>query len=202
MDDFLKKSRLIDVGLVIIIIVMAVFVVIELSRTFDFMRQTLRPMEPVQDPISIEEPVATIGLDSENPQSSGFNLVDLDGESVTLSELKGTPVLVNFWATWCPPCLAEMPLIQTYADKHAGDLIVLAINAGEDEAIVRDFVERQELNLTFLLDPDNNASSNFRVYGFPTTLFFDSNGYLQATHIGELNEALIELYLQKVGIEE
>ena len=141
---------------------------------------------------------------NESIQEGGEELswVSLEGKNLSLSDFEGTPLLVNFWATWCPPCLAEMPLIQDFADQYQDQLVVLAINAGEDEAVVRDFVMQQNLELTFLLDPTNSAAKYFRVYGFPTTLFFDGDGVLQSTHIGELNEALIQRYLLKIGIGE
>ena len=202
-----RKQWLIDIGLIVVIIVMGVFVVIELNRTFDFLRQRSgsnpiqTPVLPIQGDVSI-----SVGNDSDNDlnqaQTEPFQLLNLEGKLVALSDYKGRPVLVNFWATWCPPCLAEMPLIQTFAEKHADDLIILAINAGEEESLVRQFIDQHDLDLNFLLDPSNSAAVKFHVYGFPTTLFFDQDGALSARHIGELNEPLLVMYLEKIGIQE
>jgi thiol-disulfide isomerase/thioredoxin len=202
-----KKHWRIDVSLFVIIIVMGIFVVIELSRTFAFMRQqaSSTPNNQVAfipdtdgsnsaPEVIVEEPIPS--------EENAFELLDLDGKAVSIVDFKGTPILINFWATWCPPCLEEMPLIQEYADRFDEELVVLAINAGEDEAAVRDFVTSHELSLNFLLDPSNTAARQFRVYGFPTTLFFDEEGNLVSTHIGELNAGLLDRNLLKIGLGE
>jgi thiol-disulfide isomerase/thioredoxin len=202
-----KKHWLIDISLVFIIIVMGVFVYLELSRTFDFMRQRSAPPPTTANDalVEVEKRTSTVEValnEGSQEEEDGLKWISLEGETLSLSDFEGKPLLVNFWATWCPPCLAEMPLIQDYADQYQDQLVILAINAGEDEAVVRDFVTQQNLRLTFLLDPTNSAAKYFRVYGFPTTLFFDKDGVLQSTHIGELNDALIQKYLLLIGIGE
>lgn len=202
-----KKHWLIDISLVVIIIVMGVFVYLELSRTFDFMRQ--RSGSPTTSAnaalVEVDEWAPNVEVvlnEGSQEDGDGLKWISLEGETLTLSDFEGKPLLVNFWATWCPPCLAEMPLIQEYADQYQDQLVILAINVGEDEAVVRDFVTQQNLDLTFLLDPTNSAAKYFRVYGFPTSLFIDEDGVLQSTHIGELNDALLQKYLLKIGIGE
>ena len=202
-----KKHWLIDISLVFIIIVMGVFVYLELSRTFDSIRQISgSPSTTANDAlVEVDKRTSTLEvvLNEGNPEEGdGLKWISLEGEALSLSDFEGKPLLVNFWATWCPPCLAEMPLIQDYADQYQGQLVILAINAGEDEAVVRDFVTQHNLRLTFLLDPTNSAAKYFRVYGFPTSLFFDEDGVLQSTHIGELNDALIQKNLLLIGIGE
>jgi thiol-disulfide isomerase/thioredoxin len=202
-----KKHWLIDISLVFIIIVMAVFVYLELSRTLNFMRQRSdSPPTTANDTlVEIDETPSSVDVvlnESSQKDKESLKWISLEGEPLSLSDFDGLPLLVNLWATWCPPCLAEMPLIQDYADQYQDQLVVLAINAGEDEAVVRDFVMQQNLKLTFVLDPTNSAAKYFRVYGFPTTLFFDEDGVLQSTHIGELNDALLQKYLLKIGIGE
>ena len=149
-----RKQRLIDIGLIVVIIVMGVFVVNELNRTFDFMRQrsdskpTQTPVHPIQVNASI--PFGNDSADDLNQaQTEPFQLLDLDGKRVALSDYEGLPVLVNFWATWCPPCLAEMPLIQTFAEKHADDLVVLVINVGEEEILVYQFIDQYVVDRPF-----------------------------------------------------
>jgi thiol-disulfide isomerase/thioredoxin len=202
-----KKHWLIDISLIVTIVVMGVFVYLELSRTFDFMRQRSGSTQPIDIDSLIEGDEGAsnqevIVNNSSHEAADELSWISLEGELLSLSDFEGKPLLVNFWATWCPPCLAEMPLIQDYADQYRDQLVVLAINAGEEEAVVQDFVTHHNLELTFLLDPTNSAAKHFRVYGFPTSLFFDENGVLQSTHIGELNESLIENYLSKIGIGE
>jgi thiol-disulfide isomerase/thioredoxin len=202
-----KKHWLIDISLVVIIIVMGIFVYLELSRTFDFMRSRSDspPANSIDALVETVEGVPNVEVvmnETNQEEGDGLKWISLEGEILSFSDFEGMPLLVNFWATWCPPCLAEMPLIQDFADLYQEQLVVLAINAGEDEAVVRNFVTQQNLELTVLLDPTNSAAKHFRVYGFPTTLFFDEDGVLQSTHIGELNEALLLKYLLKIGIGE
>jgi len=202
-----KKHWMIDIGLIFIIIVMGVFVVLELKRTFVFMRQQAVGHENQPTALIPETEKATPEPDVlvEKPALSDdmpLELIHLDGESVAYSEFEGRPILVNFWATWCPPCLEEMPLIQAYADRFGEELVVLAINAGEDEADVRAFVEQNQLELIVMLDPSGKAGQYFKVYGLPTTLFFDQKGDLVTTHIGVLNAALIDRYLSEIGLGE
>jgi thiol-disulfide isomerase/thioredoxin len=131
-----------------------------------------------------------------------FSLESLEDRNISLSDFKGTPVMVNFWATWCPPCRAEMPLIQSYAEANRDEVVILAVNAGEDKATVESFATAQDLDdLVFLLDPDNSVASLYRIPGFPTSLFIDAEGMLTAAHIGELNEDLLIQYLAKIGVK-
>lgn len=200
-----KNSWLIDVSLIIIIIVMGAFVVVELNRTFDFLRRTPERSMSSEESSSFDsfeptpQPDFVVETKYDAP-APNFELVNLTGEYVSLSDFLGTPVLINFWATWCPPCRNEMPLIESFAKKHDHELIVLAINAGEEEQVVRAFVDETGLDLIFLLDPTNTVANLYRVVGFPTSLFIDENGILQATFIGELDEDLMLSYLEIIGV--
>lgn len=203
-----RKHWVVDLTLIIIILVMGVFVYIELSRTFDFMRN--RPGSQQGDELT--EPDLVLDQSTVTPDDGvvnifkgddeGLKLLDLAGDPVTLSDFKGKAVLVNFWATWCPPCLDEMPLIDDYADRFKEELVVLAINAGENEPVVRNFAAEYDFSFNILLDPTNSAAKRYHVYGYPTTMFFDEEGDIQSTHIGELNEKLLINYLLKIGIGE
>ena len=198
---------LLDIIIVVTIIVLGVFVVRELTQTVGILRQrnavtpTATPEFLVVPNQSVEEQPEGADDRVENDMWS-LQLPNLDGEVIRLGDYLGTPILVNFWATWCPPCLEEMPLIQAYAHQYEGDLVVLAINAGEGSDIVQEFVTEHELDLLILLDPAGDAVKQFRVYGFPTSMFFDADGILQSTHLGELDEALLIANLLKIGIGE
>jgi thiol-disulfide isomerase/thioredoxin len=202
-----NKNWLIDLSLIIIIVVMGVFVYLELSRTYDFFLMRSKPTatEAVAEFLEVDLSTAPpdVRLDDLTlADQAGLALLNLEGNPVALSEYAGKPMLINFWATWCPPCLEEMPLLQTYAERYAEEMTILAINAGENESLVRAYVAEHELELIILLDPSDSAIKHFRVYGFPTTLFYDKEGVLQSTHIGELNEELLVRNLIKIGIGE
>ena len=114
-----------------------------------------------------------------------FSLETLAGKTVTLAELQGQVVLINFWATWCPPCRAEMPAIQEVYEefRHRG-FTVLAVNQRENEGRVAAFMD--ELGLTFPvpLDRDGRVFARYRVNALPTTFFVDRAGIIRDVTIG------------------
>ena len=114
-----------------------------------------------------------------------------DGRYVRLSDLRGKPVVINFWATWCPPCRAEMPeFVKVAADE---DIIVLAVNDGEDRGLVEDFAAAFGMTMPVVLDRDSMLSERYLVQGLPTTYFVDSEGKLSSLAVGQLTpEALDE----------
>lgn len=114
-----------------------------------------------------------------------FQLEDLEGKTVSLRDFRGKIILLNFWATWCKPCVAEMEdlekLHRKYKDKN---LAVLAINFGENIGEVKGFVTRNKLSLTVLMDPDKEVSRRYRTFSLPTSYLVDKNGYLLAGVMG------------------
>lgn len=130
-----------------------------------------------------------------------FTLDNTEGESIQLSQLIGQPVLINFWATWCAPCLTEMPIFQDRFETHNQDgLRILAVDFDEPEEDVVFF--KEELGLTFdlLLDPGGEIQSLYRVLGYPTSFFVDSEGVIQVQHIGVMTESQLDGYLEQIGI--
>jgi peroxiredoxin len=129
-----------------------------------------------------------------------FTLADTAGQQVTLSELRGSVVLINFWATWCPPCRLEMPGIQDRYERHGGDLVVLAID--NDEPLDQVAAFRDELGLTFepLLDPAARVQMLYLVRAYPTSLFVNEHGIIQFVHIGLMTESQLDDYLSQMGL--
>ena len=114
-----------------------------------------------------------------------FTLETLEGKTVTLSDLNGEVVLINFWATWCPPCRAEMPAIQeVYEEYRDQGFTVLAVNQRESQGRVAAFMD--ELGLTFPvpLDREGRVSARYRVNALPTTFFVDRAGIIRDVTIG------------------
>ena len=129
-----------------------------------------------------------------------FTLADLDGDTVNLSDLRGIPVMLNFWATWCGPCRNEMPYIQEiYEQWQDRGLVIFAINEGEDFPKVYQFMQSNNLSFPVLLDTNGNVSSKYEIRGIPTTLFIDEDGIIQGRRIGSFaNSAEIEKYLDLI----
>ncbi len=114
-----------------------------------------------------------------------FALTSTHGESFTLANLKGKVVLVNFWATWCPPCRAEMPAIDAAyrANKDAG-FVVLAVDQMESADVVNAFGAKYNLSLSLLLDGDGAINRQYLVSALPTSFFVDRRGVIRDMMIG------------------
>jgi cytochrome c biogenesis protein CcmG, thiol:disulfide interchange protein DsbE len=124
----------------------------------------------------------------------------LVGGSQKLSALRGKAVMINFWATWCPPCKEEMPLFERYSQKYSGGLVLLGIDSGEDAAQVRSFINGMDLTYPILLDLEGDAVSQYYAKNLPSTFFVDSQGILRGQHLGLLTEDLLVEYLKTIGI--
>lgn len=129
-----------------------------------------------------------------------FELLSVSGETFRLSQFRGSPVLINFWATWCYPCLNEMPLIQQRYESYAPNLVVLAVNADEPQDTVQAYVESKALSFIVLLDPGYKIGDVYRVRGYPTSVFVDAEGVVRAIHVGELLETTIDEKLASIGM--
>jgi peroxiredoxin len=115
-----------------------------------------------------------------------FTLDALDGEQVRLSSLRGQPVIINFWATWCPPCRAEMPELEKAWQKYQEEnLVLLGVDQAENVTVVSQFA-RRKMGVTFpiLLDKDLTVRNAYAVRALPTTIFIDTQGRIQDVKIG------------------
>jgi peroxiredoxin len=120
-------------------------------------------------------------------------LPGLDGELVTLSDLRGRPVLLNFWTTWCAFCREERAALQQAHEQYSENgLSVLAVAIGEDPTLLENFVEEQGLTYAIVLDSDARVSREYRVRGIPASFFIDREGVIQVSHVGALSEELIQ----------
>jgi thiol-disulfide isomerase/thioredoxin len=129
-----------------------------------------------------------------------FELVDTSGETISLKEMRGRPVVINFWATWCGPCEKEMPLLESRYQQYQPDLVILAVNYAERSNRVQDFTARLGLTFSPLVDERGQVADLYRVNLYPTTFFVDGTGVIQAVKIGELGEDEIDNYLAMIGI--
>jgi peroxiredoxin len=131
-----------------------------------------------------------------------FTLTDLSGETVSLQDFRGRPVMVNFWASWCPPCRSEMPAMEAmYQEFRAADLEILAVNATYQDRITdaEAFVEENQLTFPVLLDRTGEVNQAYQVHSLPTTFFIDSRGVIQKIVIGgPMQEALIFRHVENL----
>lgn len=128
-----------------------------------------------------------------------FELKTLDGETVKLSDYQGKKVILNFWATWCPPCKAEMPLMENYYDKAQKENVeILAVNlTTEDRGIdkVEAFVKANHLSFPIPLDKEGDVGSVYQAVTIPTSYIIDAQGRVQKKHIGPMDEKTMEDYI-------
>jgi len=129
-----------------------------------------------------------------------FQLQNLDGQTISLGNLRGKPVLINFWATWCGPCRGEMPYIQEiYEEWTNKGLVVLTINMGESSSKAEEFRQSYNLSFTVLLDTKQDVAQKYNIQYIPTTFFLDKDGIIQDKVIGAFqNKTQIENKLSKI----
>ena len=111
-------------------------------------------------------------------------LLTLDGEETDLQEIEGEVVFLNFWATWCKPCLLEMPSMEDLYNKLSGQGLAMVAVTEEDPAVVRSYLERNAYSFPILLDPQGELAYRFDVRGLPTTVVFDSQREVILRHVG------------------
>jgi cytochrome c biogenesis protein CcmG/thiol:disulfide interchange protein DsbE len=127
-----------------------------------------------------------------NHPAPDLALPQLDGTPRTLRDLRGQVVLINVWATWCPPCRAEMPAIQqAYTAYRDRGFIVLAVNQREDATAIRPFLEQHGLTFPILMDSDGQASATYQASALPSSFFVDRRGVIRTVYHGPMPPSVI-----------
>jgi peroxiredoxin len=132
-----------------------------------------------------------------------FQLPNLEGESISLRDFRGRPVLINFWATWCYYCIVEMPFLQEVYDEWSNKgLVVLAIDMGESLSRVKKFIEDYHFSFPVLLDVREEVANKYNIRPIPTTFFIDKDGVIREIKIGAFqSEQEIENSLNKILVD-
>jgi len=122
-----------------------------------------------------------------------FSTIALDGRSFTLSSLRGKVILLNFWATWCPPCRGEIPdLIQLNNDYKTAGLAMVGVSLDNKPSVVREFVKKKRINYTILPITKNISAKYNDIVGIPTTFIIDKNGYIVKKYVGAVEKEILE----------
>jgi peroxiredoxin len=168
----------------------------ELAKLVRYEHLTPPPANP-----SLDAATAVLALHDQLLQESGFSLAGLDGKTYNLDALRGKVVLLNFWATWCPPCRREMPDMETLY-RRFGDkgLIVLAVS-DEKRETVEEFLKKQTYTFPVLLDPDRKVNTAFGIEGIPNSFLFDRKGKLVAQSIDMRTERQFLEMFREAGLE-
>ncbi|MGM9986305.1 MAG: TlpA family protein disulfide reductase [Bacillaceae bacterium] len=140
---------------------------------------------------------STYGL-KKNNQAPDFRLTTIDGQEIVLSSLKENTVIVNFWATWCPPCREEIPDLVAFQQELPKDVKLISINLTHAERTdlegIENYMSELEINYPVLLDPKGKVTDQYQVISIPTTYIINKKGLIKNKHIGPLTkEQLIEM---------
>jgi thiol-disulfide isomerase/thioredoxin len=130
-----------------------------------------------------------------------FTLATTLSEEISLADYRGRPVVLNFWATWCPPCRAEMPEFQSASIKYNGQAAILGIDQGESPSIVADFGSSLGITYPLLVDQQNVVSRDYNVTALPTTVFIDGRGVVREVVTGIVSKAVLEDRIERLIAE-
>ena len=153
----------------------------------------------VSSPIPEAQPRDSTTVDdvSQGP-APDFTLVDLDGNQISLGDFAGQPVVINFWATWCPPCQDEMPLLAGAYEREGGQVVFLAISINEPERAVRRFVENNDIPFVVLLDEGGKVASEYQAKSIPVTYFVNRDGQVVMRYLGQIPTHRLEDGLNRI----
>jgi peroxiredoxin/outer membrane lipoprotein-sorting protein len=183
-----------------------------LSTTTTNWQQASINAAPADDVFTFTPPpdakeVATLNLPGERPVLTGkmaadFTLKDLQGNEIRLSALRGRIVLLDFWATWCPPCRKELPSIEKLARKYKeSDVVIFGIN-DEDSGTVKSFLKKNDYNLTTLMDSKRTVHRMYGASAIPSVIVIDRNGMIKAHYVGSRSEEELVAALKTAGLEQ
>lgn len=132
-------------------------------------------------------PSSSLEAPQENFLAPDFRLASPNNDKFQLSDHKGQPIILNFWASWCPPCRAEMPAFQeAWLENRDSDLLIVAVNATNQDSIndIHSFVEENNLDFPILLDTNGSVTTSYQVFSLPTTFFISRSGVITKIIIG------------------
>lgn len=145
-----------------------------------------------------------LGKEEEPPEVGdkiiAFELEGLNGEMISTDQYKGRPMVINFWGTFCPPCVEETPALQRMYEKYKDQgVVILGVNLGEKDLIrVNQFVEQFGVTYPILLDPELYVRDRYGVRSYPTTFFVDASGTVREVKIGGMTEGYIDSAIQSI----
>lgn len=140
--------------------------------------------------------------DTETIPAADFTVYAADGTAVNLSDFYGNPIVVNFWATWCPPCVSELPAFQDIYDEYGKDVHFLMVNMtdGTEETVegVTKFIDENEYSFPVYYDTEMDAALTYYITSIPRTLFIDAEGNIFYGHAGMMDYSTLKEYMEQL----
>ncbi len=174
------------------------------AAAYDELAQLARyeHMQVSLDAPQFKAAMAKLEADDEQRQQVNFTLTDLQGKTWTLRDLKGKVVLVNFWATWCPPCRKEMPDLDALYNRFKDQgFVILAISEDEETAKVGPYIAEHKISYPILLDPGSKVNNLFQVEGIPKSFVYDREGKLVVQSIDMRTQRQFLEMLAQAGLQ-
>jgi len=158
-------------------------------------------MQTTLDAPQFKEAMAKLEADDQLRQRADFTLTDLRGKTWTLSQLRGKVVLVNFWATWCPPCRKEMPDLEALYNRFKGQGLVILAISDEELGKVQPFITERKITYPVMLDPGREVNEMFQVEGIPKSFVYNREGKLVAQSIDMRTQGQFLQMLAQAGLQ-
>lgn len=182
---FQNTVALITIGLGLITLGVAAMTLITLKR-----EQTARVTPSTIVPAEADYPAPALALN------------DIDGNPRSLADLRGQVVLVNLWATWCPPCVEELPTLNSFYNDHAGrGFVVIGIDDGEELSVVKEFLASVPLDFPIWMDPEYKSEGAFKTMNLPSSYVLDRAGQVRLQWVGAISREMLDEYVIPI-IEE
>ncbi len=179
-----NQNSLIWVGLGVVLVIVALLYVQAKAGGSSSTQEEAASSGASVVPMAVNFPAPALALDS------------VDGRKAALADYQGQVVLVNNWATWCPPCKAEMPTLQAYYETHSPDgFMIVAVEAGEPLDQVAEFVRTQGLTFQVWLDPNSASLAAFRNDALPNSFVIDRSGTVRYAWTGPISREMLEKYV-------
>ncbi|MEA2572969.1 MAG: hypothetical protein QOH93_267 [Chloroflexia bacterium] len=194
---FSSPARALALGgsIVALLVVFAVAIFIVIGRGTP--QTIVRPTEGVTD-VPIVSSISQSGALSKGSVPPNFQWTDpKTQQTVSLASLKGKPVWINFWGTWCPPCRSEMPSMEKVYSKHKDDLIILGVSMAprDDPGIVSEFLKQNSYSWTFIHDNDQALALRYQAGSIPMSYFIGADGVVKAVSVGAIPENMMEDFI-------
>jgi cytochrome c biogenesis protein CcmG/thiol:disulfide interchange protein DsbE len=190
------RSRTASGRLLILVVLAVVALVVPVGAALLGRVQPATPLEPLPPPSTASTVAQAYPPGTPAP---ALRLQGLDGGQVDLAALRGRPVVVNFWATWCEPCVREFPLLRQAAATHTRDrLAVVGVLTNDRPAAARAFVRRRHATWPVGIDPDATTAGRWGAVGLPHTWFVRPDGTLASHQLGELTQAALDRQLAEI----